>query len=80
MNLDLYGGDGWRHHENQYLYFAVDDLDAIRDKVVDAGGIVTEDIAVMPWGERIFYARSPEGAPLAFVDETTVFTGSAGID
>jgi len=69
-------GDGWRHHASQYLYFSVDDLEGIRQRVLDAGGEVTADIDTMPWGERIFYAADPDGAPIAFVDRTTLFTGS----
>ena len=69
-------GDGWRHHANQYLYFAVADLDAACTVVADAGGEITAEIETMPWGERIFYARDPSGNPISFVDQTTVFTGS----
>ena len=69
--------DGWRHHGSQYLYFAVADLEATLGNVEQAGGEITAPIASMPWGERIFYARSPDGAPIAFVDEATVFTGSS---
>ncbi len=69
-------GDGWRYHANQYLYFAVADLDAACTAVADAGGEITAEIETMPWGERIFYARDPSGNPISFVDQTTVFTGS----
>ena len=70
-------GEGWRHHGRQYLYFAVADLDATLDTIKQAGGEVTAGIETMPWGERIFYALGPGGTPIAFVDESTVFTGSA---
>jgi catechol 2,3-dioxygenase-like lactoylglutathione lyase family enzyme len=33
--------------------------------------------AVRPWGERSFYATDPSGNPLCFVDDRTLFTGSA---
>ena len=69
-------GDGWRHHGNQYLYFAVPDLDATCRAVAEVGGEITADIETMPWGERIFYALDPSGNPISFVDESTVFTGS----
>jgi predicted enzyme related to lactoylglutathione lyase len=69
-------GEGWQHHVSQYLYFAVDELSATRDRVVDAGGEITAEIQTMPWGERIFYALDPAGTPIAFVDEATQFTGS----
>lgn len=67
--------DGWRHHENQYLYFAVSDLEAVRTRVELAGGQQLTPIETMPWGERMFYARDPFGSPISFVDEKTVFEG-----
>ena len=70
-------GGGWAHHGNQYLYFAVTDLDATCESVAQAGGEITATIETMPWGERIFYARDPNGTPIAFVDQSTVFTGSS---
>lgn len=69
-------GDGWRHHPNQYLYFAVDDLDATCDLIAEVGGEITASIETMPWGERIFYAKDPFGNPISFVDSSTLFTGS----
>ena len=69
-------GDGWRHHPNQYLYFAVPDLEGTCEAVNASGGEVTENIETMPWGERMFYAKDPSGNPISFVDESTVFTGS----
>ena len=66
---------GWRFHPLQYLYFAVPALEEARDRLLKAGGTVDEDIAAMPWGERLFYARDPLGSRLCFVDESTVFTG-----
>ncbi len=70
-------GDGWRHHQSQYLYFAVADLDAACKSIAEAGGEITAEIASMPWGERIFYAKDPFGNPISFVDQSTVFTGSS---
>jgi catechol 2,3-dioxygenase-like lactoylglutathione lyase family enzyme len=67
---------GWRHHPNQYVYFAVPDLEdaltraGVAGCTVEAGGIQT-----MPWGERMFWAKDPFGNPVSFVDQTTVFTG-----
>ena len=69
-------GDGWRQHYNQYLYFAVSDLDATCKAFAEAGGEITATIETMPWGERIFYAKDPFGNPISFVDQSTVFTGS----
>lgn len=66
---------GWQFHPLQYLYFAVPDLEKTRDRVLAAGGAIDEDIAEMPWGERLFYARDPLGSRLCFVDEATLFTG-----
>ena len=69
-------GDGWRHHPNQYVYFAVDNLDATFNLIAEAGGEITAKVETMPWGERIFYAKDPFGNPISFVDQSTLFTGS----
>jgi predicted enzyme related to lactoylglutathione lyase len=66
---------GWRFHPSQYLYFATDDLEAALARVRKAGGVIDGDIAEMPWGERLFYARDPLGSRICFVDERTLFTG-----
>ncbi|MEW6320891.1 MAG: VOC family protein [Acidobacteriota bacterium] len=71
---DLYGG--WVHHPNQYVYFAVDDLELTLARVITAGGRPTSGIDEMPWGERLFYAIDPENNPISFVDRRTTFTGS----
>ena len=70
-------GKGWHHHANQYVYFGVDDLDGVLDRVRD-GGTIDAGIDTMPWGERLFYARDPFSNPIAFVDRETLFTGSTG--
>ena len=69
-------GAGWLPHENQYLYFAVPDLEAIRDRIERAGGTLLTPIELMPWGERIFYALDPQGSRISFVDEKTQFLGA----
>jgi predicted enzyme related to lactoylglutathione lyase len=67
---------GWRHHPNQYVYFAVGDLDGAHERALQAGcKIVDGGIQKMPWGERMFWAIDPFGNPISFVDEKTVFTG-----
>ena len=67
---------GWRHHENQYIYFSVSDLEMIRGRIDEAGGHNLTDIETLPWGERMFYALDPLGSRLSFVDENTLFVGS----
>jgi predicted enzyme related to lactoylglutathione lyase len=57
------------------VYFAVDDLEACRDRVSSAGASDVSAIEVRPWGERSFYAIDPFRNPICFVDETTLFTG-----
>ncbi|MBB5519669.1 VOC family protein [Amphiplicatus metriothermophilus] len=70
-------GEGWRHHENQYVYIAVDDLEAAFARAKKTGAaMLSERIESMPWGERLFYVRDPFGAPVCFVDAATLFTGS----
>lgn len=68
-------GDGWRHHENQYLYFSVPDLEGISARVEEAGGRDLTEIEEMPWGERSFYALDPTGGRICLVGDRTVFRG-----
>ena len=70
-------GDNFDPRPNQeHLYFAVDDLEAVHNR---ARGLAAEStdatIETRPWGERSFYLRDPYGNPLCMVDRTTVFTG-----
>lgn len=68
----------WRHHPNQYLYFAVDDLEAAFARARELGAeMLSESPESMPWGERLFYARDPSGNPICLVDATTMFLGGA---
>jgi len=69
-------GEGWRHHPNQYLYFATSDLEGTLTRVREAGGEIEAPIDTMPWGERMFYARDPFGNPISFVDQETLFLGA----
>jgi predicted enzyme related to lactoylglutathione lyase len=69
-------GEGWLHHEKQFLYFSVSDLESYRDRVNSAGGHVLSEIESMPWGERVFYAQDPLGSRLSFVDASTLITGT----
>ncbi|PSR24855.1 MAG: VOC family protein [Sulfobacillus benefaciens] len=70
----------WSFHTNQYLYFAVNDLNQTLTAVEHAGGRVTAGIQSMPWGETILYAQDPFGTPIAFVDSSTVFMGGTFFD
>lgn len=68
---------GWHFHPNQYLYFAVPDLEATLARAQSAGcGELDQEIQQMPWGERLFYAKDPFGNPICFVDEKTMFVGN----
>lgn len=70
------------------LYFSTAELDEVhrRARKLDClePGLLHGDpasplgeIVVRPWGERSFYARDPSGNSLCFVDERTLFTGTA---
>lgn len=67
--------EGWHPHFNQYLYFAVTDLESTFARVLSAGAEVNSDIRTYPWGEHCFYAKDPFGNPIAFVERSTVFAG-----
>jgi catechol 2,3-dioxygenase-like lactoylglutathione lyase family enzyme len=68
------------------LYFAVDDLESVRARCVDAGAVFKETqiqgvgapgrIEMRPWGERSFYTEDPFGNTLCFVDRASVFIGA----
>jgi hypothetical protein len=66
-----------------YVYFAVDDLEAFHARAQAANSLSKEDvhgapagdIVKRPWGERSFYAVDPCGNRLCFVDAATLFTG-----
>jgi catechol 2,3-dioxygenase-like lactoylglutathione lyase family enzyme len=78
-------GDDYDAKPNpEWLYFAVDDVEATYAACTKAGaklapGDVHGDpagkIAKRPWGERSFYVEDPFGNKLCFVDKKTTFTG-----
>ena len=77
-------GDGYEPKPNpEWLYFAVDDVEATYDACKKAGavfatgdvhGSASGEIVTRPWGERSFYAEDPFGNKICFVDRTTMFT------
>ena len=66
-----------------YIYFAVNNLEAVCARARELGCLSTDDvhgasageIVKRPWGERSFYVEDPWGNGLCFVDENTLFTG-----
>ena len=86
--LALYepGADGDRAEPRpnfEHIYFAVVDLDDVFRRGQGLGGLSTQvgdgglpmgAIAKRPWGERSFYMKDPDGNPLCFVDQETLFT------
>ncbi len=66
-----------------YIYFAVNDVEAVYERARQLQCLSTEDVhgesagdlVKRPWGERSFYAHDPWGNGLCFVDENTLFTG-----
>jgi catechol 2,3-dioxygenase-like lactoylglutathione lyase family enzyme len=57
------------------LYFATSTLEDTFERVRSTGAPITSPIEVRPWGERSFYCLDPDGNPLCFVDEPTLFVG-----
>jgi predicted enzyme related to lactoylglutathione lyase len=53
------------------LYVAVDDLEAVLERVRSASGHIEQPISSKPWGERSFYATDPFGNRLCFVEATS---------
>lgn len=78
-------GDAYDSRPNpEWLYFAVDDLEAVFQACRDAGAVFATgevhgdpagEIAVRPWGERSFYVHDPFDNKLCFVDRTTTYVG-----
>lgn len=61
----------------QHVYFSVDDLEAVYERVQRSAAHDITSIDVRPWGERSFYAEDPFGNPICFVDAKTLFTSSS---
>ncbi|TWT43681.1 Glyoxalase-like domain protein [Phycisphaerae bacterium RAS1] len=68
----------------EWLYFAVEDLEATYAACIQAGATLAAgdvhgdpagQIARRPWGERSFYVHDPFGNRLCFVDQATLYTG-----
>ena len=78
-------GDGYSAKPlSEWLYFGVDDLEAVYRRCQEAGatsskmdieGHPSGNIVTRPWGERSFYVEDPFGNKLCFVDRQTCFTG-----
>jgi uncharacterized glyoxalase superfamily protein PhnB len=67
--------DGRVHPLPDSLYFATGELDDVYERAVATGARITMPIEVRPWGERSFFCTDPDGHPLCFVDDTTLFLG-----
>jgi uncharacterized glyoxalase superfamily protein PhnB len=61
----------------QHIYFSVDDLEAVHQRVQRGSARDVTPIETRPWGERSFYATDPFGNPICFVDSKTLFTRSS---
>jgi catechol 2,3-dioxygenase-like lactoylglutathione lyase family enzyme len=79
-------GDGYEPTPNpEWIYFAIDDLEAAYERAREVGATFPPDdagghgpmgkISRRPWGERSFYAQDPFGNKICFVDGATMFTG-----
>ena len=67
-------GAKWAFDQNQYVYFAVPDLEEIRARIEKAGGRNLTEIAKMPWGETMFFAVDPSGSRLGFAKNDKLFS------
>jgi glyoxylase I family protein len=56
------------HHLSFHIAFTVDDVHAIRDKLVAAGAKIVEDIRVSSSGDQILMLRDPWGVPIQFIE------------
>jgi len=72
------GKAGWLMHPLQYIYIAVDDLEATKAACRAAGATDITETERQPWGETMFYALDPFANPISFVQAGTEFTGGRG--
>jgi catechol 2,3-dioxygenase-like lactoylglutathione lyase family enzyme len=68
-------GHGEFHPMPDNVYVATGELDAAYARAVAAEARILSPIEVRPWGERSFYCTDPDGNPLCFVDDATLFLG-----
>jgi len=78
-------GDAYDPRPNpEWLYFAVDQIEAVYGACKKAGAKLAEgdvhgdpagQVATRPWGERSFYVEDPFGNKLCFVARATLYTG-----
>ncbi len=70
---------------SQWIYFAVEDVEATYESCINAGatpasgeihGSPSGRVAVRPWGERSVYIEDPFGNKICFVDHKTMFRGA----
>jgi uncharacterized glyoxalase superfamily protein PhnB len=75
IDWTIEGQDSTLHPTPDDLYFATDELDAVYERAVEAGALITSPTEDRSWGERSFYCRDLDGNKLCFVDDTTLFLG-----
>ena len=68
-------GRGGPRPNLEHAYFATPELEQVLERATAAGAQGLTDIQVQPWGERSFYCADPDGNPLCFVDDQTLFLG-----
>src|ERR671918_456102 len=73
--IEIHGERRPLHPLPDNLYFATDELEDVLARATEAGAAVTSPIEERPWGERSFYCTDPDGHPLCFVDDSTLFLG-----
>ena len=66
LNLQLDGGHTPPPAVWGRIIFWVDDVDAMYDRVVAAGGVPHMAPSDAPWGERYFHVTDPDGHELSF--------------
>jgi uncharacterized glyoxalase superfamily protein PhnB len=71
------GDTGPVEANQQHIYFSVEDLEAVHERVRRQSVTDITPIETRPWGERSFYATDPFGNPICFVDSRTLFTRSS---
>ncbi len=63
------------HPVTFHLAFEVEDMEATRDRLVEAGGTLDGDIADTPVGDRLAFVRDPWGYTIQLVQRKTPLMG-----
>lgn len=63
------------HPRSYHVAFVVDDVEAIRDKLLQAGATIATEMETTPAGDQLIILRDPWALPIQFVKRTKPMLG-----